>query len=107
MSPGNDERRPGEGRRIVEQTGKVETDSTRRGRQTPTMMHVIATAIPVVGGTGRHRWLLVVRCLLCGQRHVHHGRGELPPTLQRKAACQRGVLVLHVAGVDDDDEVAA
>jgi len=58
----------------------------------------MAEAFEVVGGTGRQRTLLVYRCLLCGQHHVCHGRGELPVSIERPAACRRGRVVLHPYG---------
>jgi hypothetical protein len=73
---------------------KFTPDATPRRRQKPTPTPVLATATGVVGGTGRHRWLLIFRCPCCGMSHVAHGRGELPPGMERPAACGRGRLLL-------------
>jgi hypothetical protein len=54
----------------------------------------VAEAHGVVGGTGRHRWLLIFRCPCCGRSHVAHGRGDLPANLERPAACGRGRLLI-------------
>lgn len=94
MKP-NDERRPGEGRRIVEQTGKVNTKRTTQRRPRPAATHVLAECTSVVGGTGRQRTLLIYRCPCCGAQHLAHGRGDLPVVLERPAACRRGRLALH------------
>lgn len=88
---------------VATATTRQQAKGTPKVRQKPVATHVVATAISVIGGTGRHRWLLVIRCLLCGNQHVCHGRGELPPTIERQAACGRGPLVLHVAA----EQVAA
>lgn len=67
--------------------------TTRQG-QKPVATPVIASAHGVVGGTGRHRWLLLFRCPCCGAHHVAHGRGDLPASLERPAACGRGRLCI-------------
>jgi hypothetical protein len=61
----------------------------------PGVWHAYADADLVVGGTGRLRWVLIVRCPLCGGRkHVNHAR-VLEDVVRRKAACGRGWLLLH------------
>ena len=81
------------------QTGEVSAHRTTTRRQKPATAHVVAEAVEVVGGTGRHRWVLIVRrCAFCSQSHVCHGRGELPVVLQRNAACGHGRLALHPVG---------
>ena len=80
-----DERRPDEGRRIVEQTGEV-IASLRRDR-----WHVTADALLVVGRTGRTRYLLTYRCR-CGARHVSYARALVEATRRTTACGQRVVL---------------
>ena len=78
---------------------QVRPNRTTDRRQKPATAHVVAEAIEVVGGTGRHRWVLIVRrCPGCNQSHICHGRGELPVVLQRNAACGAGRLALHPVG---------
>lgn len=71
---------------------KFTANGTPNRRQKPATTLVVAHAYGVVGGTGRHRWLLMFRCPCCGQHHVAHGRGVLPGVLERPAACGRGRL---------------
>jgi len=96
VSPGHDERRPGEGRRVVEQTGEVEAKSRPYRRQKPAATHVLAECASVIGGTGRQRTLLIYRCPFeGGVQHVAHDRDDLPAVLERPSACRRGQLALH------------
>ena len=74
---------------------------TTNVRQRATATHVVVEAVEVIGATGRHRWIpLVRRCPGCGASHVSHARGELPVVLQRAAACGRGRLALHPVGTE-------
>ena len=91
MSPGNDERRPRQGGE-TSSSGANHFQNRAARRQKPAATPVIAHAYGVIGGTGRHRWLLLFKCPCCGQQHVAHGRGELPGVLERPAACGRGRL---------------
>jgi hypothetical protein len=82
-------------RPTAENPGKKFTaHGTPTRRQKPTPTPVLATATGVIGGTGRHRWLLIFRCPCCGRTHVAHGRGELPAGMERPAACGRGRLLI-------------
>ena len=104
MSPEDDEgaaRQQPRSSNILQNLDRLNGTSARR--QKPPATHVLAETFPVVGGTGRHRWLLIFRCPWCGQRHVAHGRGDLPLMLDRPAACKRGRLAIHPFG----EEVAA
>ena len=74
---------------------QVPLHRTTPRRQKPAATHVLAECVSVVGGTRRHRWLLIFQCPCCGSRHVAHGRGDLPPVLERPAACKRGRLAIH------------
>jgi hypothetical protein len=76
------------------QADEANADATPTRRQKPPPTPVLAAATGVIGGTGRHRWLLIFRCPACGRTHVAHGRGELPPGMERPAACGRGRLLI-------------
>lgn len=96
MSPGNGKGRPRQGDPIpnsVQNLGDTEGTPPDRRKLPPTP--VVATAVGVIGGTGRFRWLLLFRCPACGRQHVAHGRGmDLPASLERPAACGRGRLTI-------------
>jgi hypothetical protein len=57
---------------------------------------VIAQSWPVLGGTGRLRFLTIYRCPAkgCGASHVAHLRGYLPARAERKLPCGNGAVVL-------------
>lgn len=92
MSPGNDERRPGEGRRIVEQTGEVRNNSSRRPGQMP-VWRTVPRLDWITARSGRQTWHATWRCC-CGQYHRSVLR-TLDATVRRTSACGHAVE-LHI-----------
>lgn len=76
---------------------EVHSETNAARRQTPVATHVLATAVGVVGGTGRFRWLVAYSCPVttCRRVHVAHARGDLPAVIERPTACRSGRVALH------------
>lgn len=99
MSPGNGKGRPRQGDPTPSNVQNLDNEQGTPTKGQKPVTTVLAMAQSVIGGTGRQRWLLIFRCLLCGCQHVAHGRGELPTHLDRPAACGRGrIRILPVLG---------
>ena len=72
----------------------VQRNSERR--QKPASTHVLVPSpVWVVAANGNSRVLLPWRCLTCGATHLSQGRGEIPPTVNRRGP--HGRIVLHIA----------
>jgi len=82
VTPGNDERRPSEGRRIVEQTGQVDIERTASGRDVSTGRAGEQDETPiVVAHLERGGRTVRVLCPFCsgprgGRRWHVHGLGD-------------------------------
>ncbi|MDP3712573.1 MAG: hypothetical protein Q8R60_08825 [Mycobacteriales bacterium] len=76
---------------------KFTANGTPRRRQTQSATHVLGTATGVVGGTGRHRYVVVYACPVttCRRVHLAHVRGDLPAVIERPTACKAGRVALH------------
>ena len=75
---------------------QVPAHRTTDRRQKPAATHVIVPSpVWVVAASGNSRLLLPWRCLTCGATHLSQGRGEIPPTVNRRGP--HGPIVLHIA----------
>lgn len=75
---------------------QVRNNRTSGRRQKSAATHVIVpNPVWVVAASGNSRLLLPWRCLTCGSTHLSQGRGEIPPTVNRRGP--HGQIVLHIA----------
>lgn len=102
MSAPNDERRPGEGRRNVKQTGEVNKKSTARvgNSRRPAPTYALATVFLTRTTRGGLSVVAVVECPF-DRGHLHLHRASLDfISGRRRAGCGAGSYIVHVGALE-------